>query len=104
MLAATQSHADQSARRSMLLFAADGWMTAGYVMVWQLALFRALGESFVAFGGALAIAAFAAAIIGPVLGRWIDGGQGRKAVGVTAIVFAAVILLLIFARMTLFSH
>jgi MFS transporter, DHA1 family, inner membrane transport protein len=80
-----------AARRSMVLFAADGWMTAGYVMVWQLALFRVLGDSFVAFGGALAVAALAAAIVGPVLGRWIDGGQGRKAVFYTAAVFATVI-------------
>jgi MFS transporter, DHA1 family, inner membrane transport protein len=81
----------QAARRSMVLFVADGWMAAGYVMVWQLALFRALGDDFVVFGGALAAAALLAAIAGPLLGRWIDGGQGGKAVVYTAAIFATVI-------------
>lgn len=81
----------KAARRSMVLFAADGWMAAGYLMVWQLALFKALGESFIAFGGALAVAALSAAIVGPLLGRWIDGGQGQRAVIYTAAVFATVI-------------
>ena len=63
----------------MLLFAADGWFAAGYMFVWQLALFLSLGESFSAFGGAMAIAAFAAAVSGMVLGRLIDLGHGARA-------------------------
>jgi hypothetical protein len=62
-----------------LLFAADGWFAAGYMFVWQLALFLSLGESFSAFGGAMAIAALAAAVSGMVLGRLIDLGHGARA-------------------------
>jgi len=39
----------------MKLFLADGWIGAGYHFVWQIALFLSLGESFVAYGGALAL-------------------------------------------------
>ena len=35
-----------------LMFAADGWIAASYVFVWQIALFLSLGESFSAYGGA----------------------------------------------------
>jgi DHA1 family inner membrane transport protein len=62
------------------LFAADGWIAAGYFFVWEIALFVTLGESFVAFGGALALAALVGAAAGLVLGRLIDTGHGRKAV------------------------
>jgi MFS transporter, DHA1 family, inner membrane transport protein len=82
----------RGARRSMVMFAADGWMTAVYVMVWQLALFKSLDESFLAYGGALAVAAMAAAFAGPLLGRLIDDGQGRKAVTYMGAVFVSVIL------------
>src|SRR5262249_7861988 len=63
----------------VLLFAADGWSAAGYVFVWQIALFLALGESFSAFGGALALAAMVGALGGLVLGRLIDAGHGARA-------------------------
>jgi MFS transporter len=62
------------------LFAADGWIAAGYFFVWEIVLFVTLGESFVAFGGALALAALVGAVGGLVLGRLIDTGHGRKAV------------------------
>jgi MFS family permease len=62
------------------LFMADGWISAGYFFVWEIALFVTLGENFVAFGGALALAALAGAVGGLVLGRLIDTGHGRKAV------------------------
>ncbi|ODR96049.1 hypothetical protein AUC69_02190 [Methyloceanibacter superfactus] len=65
---------------SIKLFMADGWISAGYFFVWEIALFVTLGESFVAFGGALALAALAGAVGGLVLGRLIDTGHGRKAV------------------------
>jgi hypothetical protein len=64
----------------VLLFAADGWTAAGYYLVWQIALFVSLGESFIAFGGALAFAALAGAIGGLTLGRHIDAGHGGRAV------------------------
>ena|SRR5665648_522081 len=62
------------------LFFADGWIASGYFFTWQIALFLTLGESYVAFGGALALAALVGAVAGLVLGRLIDTGHGRKAV------------------------
>jgi MFS transporter, DHA1 family, inner membrane transport protein len=88
----TASSPMRAARRGMVLFVADGWMAASYMMVWQIALFTALAENFVAYGGALAIAALLAAIVGPVLGRLIDGGHGRRAVVYTTTAFATVIM------------
>jgi hypothetical protein len=70
----------KAAWRGVLLFAADGWIAAGYYFVWQFALFLSLGASFTAFGGAMAIAALAGAVAGMVLGRQIDAGHGGKAV------------------------
>ncbi|MFL4969366.1 MAG: MFS transporter [Xanthobacteraceae bacterium] len=62
-----------------LLFAADAWIAAGYVFVWQIALFLSLGESFSAFGGAMALAALVGAVGGMFLGRHIDAGHGTRA-------------------------
>jgi DHA1 family inner membrane transport protein len=64
----------------MLMFLADGWISAGYLFVWQIALFLSLGQSFLAYGGALAIAALVGAIGGLLLGRHIDAGHGNRAV------------------------
>jgi DHA1 family inner membrane transport protein len=64
----------------MTLFLADGWIAAGYYFVWQIALFLSLGESYTAFGGALALAALVGAAAGLFLGRLIDAGHGRRAV------------------------
>jgi MFS transporter, DHA1 family, inner membrane transport protein len=63
----------------ILMFIADGWIAAGFYFVWQMALFLALGESFTAYGGAMALAAVAGAMGGLVLGRLIDTGHGRHA-------------------------
>jgi hypothetical protein len=65
---------------SILLQAADGWAGAGYLFVWQIALFVTLGENFAAFGGAMALAAVVGAVTGLVLGRWVDMGHGGKAI------------------------
>lgn len=70
----------KTAWRSVILQAADGWSGAGYLFVWQIALFVSLGENFAAFGGAMALAAVVGAVTGMVLGRWVDMGHGRKAV------------------------
>jgi hypothetical protein len=75
------------------LFFSDGWMQSGIVFVWQIALFLSLGENFLNFGGALAIAGLVGAIGGLFLGRHIDAGQGDRAVllalGVVAIIVGA---------------
>ncbi len=64
----------------VLLFVADGWIAAGYWLVWQIALFLSLGQSFLPYGGALALAALIGAIGGLMLGRRIDAGRGKGAV------------------------
>ena len=79
--------------RGTLLFAGDGWIAAGFAFAWQIALFLSLGESFVAYGGALAFAALAGAIGGLVLGRHIDAGHGKRAVAFALGVMALIIVL-----------
>jgi MFS transporter len=65
---------------SMKIFLADGWIAASYYFLWQIVLFVSLGESFMAFGGALALAALVGAVAGLFLGRLIDAGGGERAV------------------------
>jgi DHA1 family inner membrane transport protein len=69
----------RAAWRGVSLFAADGWIGAGHFFVWPIALFVSLGESFTAFGGALALAALVGAGASLVLGRHIDAGHGVRA-------------------------
>jgi MFS transporter, DHA1 family, inner membrane transport protein len=76
-----------------LLFAADGWIAASYVFVWQIALFLSLGESLLGFGGALAVAALVGAVGGLLLGRHIDRGHGRRAVWLAFGSLAVVVVL-----------
>jgi hypothetical protein len=83
----------KAAMPSVLLFAADGWTAAGYYLVWQIALFVSLGESFIAFGGALAIAALAGAVGSVTLGRHIDAGYGNRAVWYACVTLASTIAL-----------
>jgi MFS transporter, DHA1 family, inner membrane transport protein len=77
----------------MLLFVADAVMSVGFYFVWQIALFRALGESFLAYGGALAFAALVGAIGSLALGRHIDAGHGTRAVWLAFAVMAAIVIL-----------
>jgi len=60
------------------LFLCDGWIVGTGYTVWQLALFLSLGENFLHFGGALALAALAGAVAGMFLGRTIDSGHGVR--------------------------
>ena len=83
----------KAALPGLLLFLADGWMAVGFYLVWQIALFLSLGESFLAYGGALAVAALVGAIGGLVLGRLIDAGHGQRAVWLAGGTMAAIILL-----------
>ncbi len=79
-----------------LLFAGDGWVAAGYQIVWQIALFLSLGRDFIAYGGALAVAALVGAVGGLLLGRHIDarakarprGPDACYAIGTIAFVIA----------------
>ncbi len=70
----------KAALPGMLLFVADGWIASGFVFVWQIALFVSLGESVLAYGGALAFAALVGAVGSMTLGRHIDAGYGNRAV------------------------
>lgn len=82
-----------AAKFGMALFVADGWICAGYIMAWQITLFISLGQDFLAYGGALALAALAGAVAGLFLGRSIDGGGGRRAVWLTFATMAFIIAL-----------
>ena len=82
-----------SALPSVLMFASDGWIVASYLFAWQIALFVTLGESFTAFGGALALAALVGAVAGLLLGKYIDGGRGVRAVWLSFGSLAAVTIL-----------
>lgn len=70
----------RSAGLGLALFAADGWFSACFFFVWQVALFVALDRSLAAYGGAMALSALVGAIGGAALGRHIDLGHGGRAV------------------------
>jgi MFS transporter, DHA1 family, inner membrane transport protein len=78
-VAASIPGAYRAAWRGVALFAADGWIATGHFFVWPIALFLSLGESFTAFGGAVALASAVGAIAGLLLGRHIDAGHGSRA-------------------------
>jgi DHA1 family inner membrane transport protein len=73
----------RAARVAGALMVADGWFDASYIMIWQIALFVTLRESFAAYGGALALAGLVGAICALGFGRHIDLGGGRRAVVAT---------------------
>jgi hypothetical protein len=79
------------------MFAADGLIGAAYYNVWQIALFVSLGESFTAYGGAMALAALVGAAAGLLLGRLIDAGHGGRAVWLAAGALVSVIGLRVIA-------
>jgi hypothetical protein len=82
----------RAALPGIFLFMADGWFAAIFVFVWQMALFLSLGESYQAYGGAMALSAFVGAASGLFLGRHIDAGHGKRAAtfayGTTALILA----------------
>ncbi len=86
-------HAVRAALPGVLLFMGDGFIGGIYFFVWQVALFLALKESFVAFGGALAVAAVVGAAGGMFLGRHIDAGNGGRAVFIACGTIAVIVML-----------
>jgi len=82
----------RAARLGMILSAADGWFDACFIFVWQIVLFVSLGESFAAYGGAMALAGLVGAAFGLLLGRHIDAGMGRRAVVVSYVLLATVVV------------
>lgn len=83
----------RASRLGMLLFVTDGWISASYFFIWQIALFISLGESFTAFGAAMAVAALVAAAGGLVIGPHIDAGHGRRAIWLASAALCTTILL-----------
>lgn len=83
----------RSARLSIALFVFDGWFAGCYYLVWQIALFIALGESYSAYGGAMALAALVGAGAGLMLGRQIDAGRGQRAVVIAWVVAVGVVVM-----------
>jgi MFS transporter, DHA1 family, inner membrane transport protein len=83
----------RAATPGVLIMMADAWGATGFGFVWQIALFISLGESFGAYGGAIALAALVGAVSSLLLGRWIDLGHGRRAVWLATGAMAATIVL-----------
>jgi hypothetical protein len=83
----------RAARRAAAIIAGDGWFDGFFLYVWQIALFMSLGESFLAYGGAMALAGLAGAACGLLLGRHVDAGHGRRVVAIGYGLAAAVVLL-----------
>lgn len=75
------------------MYLANGWIGAGTAIVWQIVLFVSLSQSFTAFGGAMALAALASAVLGLVLGRRLDAGKGVHAAWLSFAVLTLTILL-----------
>ena len=90
----------RAARGGMAMVFADGWISAGLTLVWPIALFQTLSQSFTAFGGAMALAAVAGAVSSLVLGRVIDQGGGPRAAWLAASAMALVLIL----RAASFGH
>jgi len=82
-----------AARPAALLMAADGWFDASFIYVWQVALFVALGESFTAYGGVMALAGLVGAVFGLWIGRHVDAGHGRRSVWIAYLAAAGVVML-----------
>jgi len=98
-LAPDVSAARDAARTGNLIYLLNGWFAATFVLVWQVALFLALGESLSAYGGTMALAAVAGAIGGLVVGHLLD--QGRSAPLAALLVFAGLALIAIFRAASL---
>jgi DHA1 family inner membrane transport protein len=88
-IAKSRSGSLRDAMRGARLFAADGWSYGAFI-IWQIALFLSLGESFAGYGGAMALAALVGAVISLMLGRFIDLGHGPRAVWVVGGLLVAV--------------
>ena len=66
-------------RRGLAAFASDGFMCAGLVLAWPMALFVSLGSEYESLGLANALAGLVGAGVGLMAGRVIDAGRRDKA-------------------------
>jgi len=69
----------QTRRLARLMMISDGLRAGSFHFTWIVALFITLGSSYVAFGGAMAIAGLAGAAAGLFIGRAIDLGHAQRA-------------------------
>jgi len=75
-----------AARRGVLLFCTDGWITCCSAFAWDMLAFRVLGARFDTFGGMLTAAALTGSLGSAIFGRVIDTRHARRAVWVSVAV------------------
>ncbi|MBB4613201.1 MFS transporter [Novosphingobium taihuense] len=80
-------------RNGRRIYFAEGLQSGCSVVVWNLALFVTLGQSFESFGGAMALAGFGAAAGSLLIGRLIDRGRGTHSLAL-AYGFGAAVLMI----------
>lgn len=89
-----ESRADPTiVRNGRRIYFAEGLQAGCSVVVWNLALFVTLGQSFESFGGAMALAGIGAAAGSLLIGRLIDRGRGTHSLAL-AYGFGAAVLLI----------
>jgi MFS transporter, DHA1 family, inner membrane transport protein len=69
----------------------DGVVAASVNFSWRLILFKTLGESYNAYGGALAAASIVGAIMGLGVGRLIDLGHHKKSLQIGVAIMACTV-------------
>jgi MFS transporter, DHA1 family, inner membrane transport protein len=84
---------------SILAFS-DGLVAASVNFGWRIVLFQTLGESFQNYGGALATAGLAGAVVGLVGGRLIDLGHHKRSVQIGLAIMSVTILMEAFGYAT----
>ena len=82
----------ETRRLARLMMISDGLRAGSFHFTWLVALFITLGSSYVAFGGAMAIAGLAGALAGLVIGRAIDLGHAQKAAAMGFAILASAAL------------
>lgn len=79
----------ETRRLARLMMISDGLRAGTFHFTWIIALFITLGSSYVAFGGAMAVAGLAGALAGLFMGRAIDLGHGLRAAQIGFAILAA---------------
>ena len=75
------------------LFFTDGWIWSSSAAAWSMVMFQALAARYDNFGWVLALAGFAGALGGMVLGRFIDLGHARRTVWINGVTLAGGLVL-----------
>lgn len=80
-------------RRTFVIFASDGWMSAGMHLAWPMVLFVALDSNYEQMGLANALAGIAGAAGALLCGRAIDRGSRDKYLTIVSIALVGGLLL-----------